>query len=163
MASQNSFDVVSKFDTQELRNAVDQTMREVGTRYDLKDSKTQIEQEEAQLVINTDTEMSLRAIHDILESKLVRRNLSLKILDYQQEEPASGSRVRQIVKLRQGLDDDLAKEISKRIRTEFKKVSPQIQGDLIRVSAKNRDDLQSVIQALKDSDYPVPLQFVNYR
>jgi hypothetical protein len=163
MASQNSFDVVSKFDTQELRNAVDQTMREVGTRYDLKDSKTQIEQEDTQLVINTDTEMSLRAIHDILESKFVRRNLSLKILDYQDEEPASGSRVRQIVKLRQGLNDDLAKEISKRIRTEFKKVSPQIQGDLIRVSAKNRDDLQSVIQALKEADYPVPLQFVNYR
>lgn len=163
MASQNSFDVVSKFDTQELRNAVDQTMREVGTRYDLKDSKTQIEQEETQLVINTDTEMSLRAIHDILESKFVRRNLSLKILDYQEEEPASGSRVRQIVKLRQGLNEDLAKEISKRIRSEFKKVSPQIQGDLIRVSAKNRDDLQSVIQALKESDYPVPLQFVNYR
>jgi uncharacterized protein YajQ (UPF0234 family) len=163
MASQNSFDVVSKFDAQELRNAVDQTMREVGTRYDLKDSKSQIEQEDAQLVINTDSEMSLRAIHDILESKLVRRNLSLKILDYQDEEPASGGRVRQIVKLRQGLNDDLAREISKRIRTEFKKVSPQIQGDLIRVSAKNRDDLQSVIQALKESDYPVPLQFVNYR
>jgi uncharacterized protein YajQ (UPF0234 family) len=163
MASQNSFDVVSKFDAQELRNAVDQTMREVGTRYDLKDSKSQIEQEDAQLVINTDSEMSLRAIHDILESKLVRRNLSLKILDYQDEEPASGGRVRQIVKLRQGLNDELAREISKRIRTEFKKVSPQIQGDLIRVSAKNRDDLQSVIQALKESDYPVPLQFVNYR
>ena len=163
MASQNSFDVVSKFDTQELRNAVDQTMREVGTRYDLKDSKTQIEQEDTQLVINSDSEMSLRAIRDILESKLVRRNLSLKILDYQEEEPASGSRVRQVVKLRQGLNDDLAKEISKRIRSEFKKVSPQIQGDLIRVSAKNRDDLQTVIQALKESDYPVPLQFVNYR
>ncbi len=163
MASQNSFDVVSKFDTQELRNAVDQTMREVGTRYDLKDSKTVVEQDDAQLVINSDSEMSLRAVRDILESKLVRRNLSLKILDYQAEEPASGGRVRQIVKLRQGLNDDLAKEISKRIRTEFKKVSPQIQGDLIRVSAKNRDDLQSVIQALKESDYPVPLQFVNYR
>jgi uncharacterized protein YajQ (UPF0234 family) len=163
MASQNSFDVVSKFDAQEMRNAVDQTMREVGTRYDLKDSKTQIEQEDTQLVINTDTEMSLRAIHDILESKLVRRNLSLKILDYQEEESASGGRVRQIVKLRQGLNDDLAKEISKRIRSEFKKVSPQIQGDLIRVSGKNRDDLQNVIQALKESDYPVPLQFVNYR
>jgi uncharacterized protein YajQ (UPF0234 family) len=107
--------------------------------------------------------MSLRAIHDILESKLVRRNLSLKILDYQAEEPASGSRVRQTVKLRQGLNDDLAREISKRIRTEFKKVTAQIQGDLIRVSAKNRDDLQSVIQVLKESDYPVPLQFVNYR
>ena len=163
MASQNSFDVVSKFDAQELRNAVDQTMREVGTRYDLKDSKTQIEQESEQLVINSDSEMSLRAVRDILESKLVRRNLSLKILDYQEEEPASGGRVRQIVKLRQGLNDDLAKEISKRIRAEFKKVQPQIQGDLIRVSGKNRDDLQTVIQALKESDYPVPLQFVNYR
>lgn len=163
MASQNSFDVVSKFDAQEMRNAVDQTMREVGTRFDLKDSKTQIDQEDTQLVINSDSEMSLRAVRDILESKLVRRNLSLKILDYQDEEPASGGRVRQIVKLRQGLNDDLAKEISKRIRSEFKKVQPQIQGDLIRVSAKNRDDLQSVIQALKESDYPVPLQFVNYR
>ncbi len=163
MASQNSFDVVSKFDAQEMRNAVDQTMREVGTRYDLKDSKTQIDQEDEQLVINSDSEMSLRAVRDILESKLVRRNLSLKILDYQEEEPASGGRVRQNVKLRQGLNDDLAKEISKRIRTEFKKVQPQIQGDLIRVSAKNRDDLQSVIQALKESDYAVPLQFVNYR
>ena len=163
MASQNSFDIVSKFDTQELRNAIDQTMREVGTRYDLKDSKTQVEQEDTQLVINTDSEMSLRAVSDILESKLVRRNLSLKILDYQEEEPASGGRIRQIVKLRQGLNEDLAREISKRIRGEFKKVTPQIQGDLIRVSAKNRDDLQSVIQALKESDYPVPLQFVNYR
>ncbi|MDQ3548600.1 MAG: YajQ family cyclic di-GMP-binding protein [Chloroflexota bacterium] len=163
MASQNSFDIVSKFDAQEMRNAVDQTMREVGTRYDLKDSKTQIEQEDEQLVVNSDTEMSLRAVRDILESKLVRRNLSLKILDYQEEEPASGSRVRQIVKLRQGLNEDLAREISKRIRSEFKKVQPQIQGDLIRVSAKNRDDLQTVIQALKESDYPVPLQFVNYR
>jgi uncharacterized protein YajQ (UPF0234 family) len=163
MASQNSFDVVSKFDKQELRNAIDQTMREVGTRYDLKDSKTQIEEEDTQLIINSDTEMSLRAVRDILESKFVRRNLSLKILDYQEEEPAAGSRVRQVVKLRQGLNDDLAKEITKRIRTEFKKVTPQIQGDLIRVSGKNRDDLQSVIQALKESDYPVPLQFVNYR
>jgi hypothetical protein len=163
MASQNSFDVVSKFDRQELRNAVDQTMREVGTRYDLKDSKTEIEEDDTQLVINTDTEMSLRAVRDILESKFVRRNLSLKILDYQTEEPASGGRVRQVVKLRQGLNEDLAKEITKRIRSEFKKVTPQIQGDLIRVSGKNRDDLQSVIQALKESDYPVPLQFVNYR
>jgi uncharacterized protein YajQ (UPF0234 family) len=163
MASQNSFDVVSKFDKQELRNAIDQTMREVGTRYDLKDSKTQIEEEDTQLIINSDTEMSIRAVRDILESKFVRRNLSLKILDYQEEEPAAGGRVRQVVKLRQGLNEDLAKEITKRIRSEFKKVTPQIQGDLIRVSGKNRDDLQLVIQALKESDYPVPLQFVNYR
>jgi len=163
MASQNSFDVVSKFDKQELRNAIDQTMREVGTRYDLKDSKTQIDEEDTQLIINSDTEMSIRAVRDILESKFVRRNLSLKILDYQEEEPAAGGRVRQVVKLRQGLNEDLAKEITKRIRSEFKKVTPQIQGDLIRVSGKNRDDLQLVIQALKESDYPVPLQFVNYR
>jgi cyclic-di-GMP-binding protein len=163
MAAQSSFDIVSKFDQQELRNAVDQTLREVRTRYDLKDSKTEIEQEDSQLTIMTDTDMSLRSIHDILESKILRRNLSLKILDYQEPENASGGRVRQTVKLRQGINDDLAKEISKRIRSDFKKVTPQIQGDTVRVSAKSRDDLQAVIQALKDSDYPVALQFVNYR
>jgi cyclic-di-GMP-binding protein len=163
MAAQSSFDIVSKFDQQELRNAVDQTMREVRTRYDLKDSRTEIEQEDSQLIISTDSEMSLRSIHDVLESKVLRRNLSLKILDYQEPENASGGRVRQTVKLRQGINEDLAKEISKRIRTEFKKVTPQIQGDMVRVTAKSRDDLQAVIQALRESDYPVALQFVNYR
>lgn len=163
MAAQNSFDIVSKFDHQELRNAVDQATREIGTRYDLKDTKTTIEQEQNQLVIATDTEMSLRAVRDILESKLLRRNLSLKILDYQKEEDASGGRVRQVVKLREGLTDEFAKELSKRIRTEFKKVTPQIQGDLVRVSGKNRDDLQAVIQSLKQDDFATPLQFVNYR
>lgn len=163
MAAQNSFDVVSKFDQQEMRNAVDQALRDIGTRYDLKDSKTTIEQEPDKLTINTDSDMSLKSIHDILESKVIRREMSLKVLDYQDPEDASGGRIRQVVKLRQGIADDLAKEISKRIRTEFKKVSPQIQGDLVRVSAKNRDDLQAVIQALKESDYPVPLQFINYR
>jgi uncharacterized protein YajQ (UPF0234 family) len=163
MATQNSFDIVSKFDHQELRNALDQTMREVRTRFDLKDSKTEIAQEEDQLVISTDSEMSLRAVRDILESKLLRRNLSLKILDYQQEEDSSGGRMRQVVKLREGLNEDLAREISKRIRTEFKKVTPQIQGDLVRVTAKSRDDLQQVIQAFKEAEYAVPLQFINYR
>lgn len=163
MASQNSFDVVSKFDQQEMRNAVDQALRDIGTRYDLKDSKTTIEQEPDKLTINTQSDMSLSAVHDILESKVIRREMSLKVLDYQDPEDASGGRIRQVVKLRQGINDELAKEITKRIRTEFKKVSPQIQGDLVRVSGKNRDDLQSVIQALKESDYPVPLQFINYR
>ena len=158
-----SFDIVSQFDRQELKNAVDQATREITTRYDLKDSKTTIEQEPDKLTINTDSDMSLKSIHDILESKVIRREMSLKVLDYQDPEDASGGRIRQVVKLRQGIADDLAKEISKRIRTEFKKVSPQIQGDLVRVSAKNRDDLQAVIQALKESDYPVPLQFINYR
>lgn len=163
MASTNSFDIVSRFDHQELRNAVDQAMREIGARYDLKDSKTEIEQEKDKLVISTDTEMSLRAVRDILESKVLRRNLSLKILDYQEEQDASGGRVRQEIKLREGLNDDIAKDLAKRIRTEFKKVTPQIQGDLVRVSGKNRDDLQAVIQALKAEDFDVPLQFVNYR
>ena len=163
MASNSSFDIVSKFDHQELRNAIDQAMREIGTRDDLKDSKTTIDQEANQLVISTDTEMSLRAVRDILESKLLRRNLSLKILDYQKEEDASGGRVRQTIKLREGLNDEFAKELSKRIRSEFKKVSPQIQGDLVRVSAKSRDDLQSVIQMLKSEEFETPLQFVNYR
>lgn len=163
MAAQSSFDIVSKFDHQELRNAVDQAMREIGTRYDLKDTKTTIEQETNQLVIATDTEMSLRAVRDILESKFLRRNLSLKILDYQKEEDAAGGRLRQVVKLREGLSDEFAKELSKRIRSEFKKVTPQIQGDLVRVSGKNRDDLQSVIQSLKQEEFATPLQFVNYR
>jgi cyclic-di-GMP-binding protein len=163
MASQSSFDIVSKFDQQELRNAVDQAMREIRTRYDLKDSKTEIEQDEHQLVITTDSEMSLNSVRDILESKVVRRNLSLKILDYQEPENASGGRIRQTIKLRQGINEELAKEISKRIRTEFKKVTPQVQGDIVRVSGKSRDDLQVVIQALRETDYPVALQFVNYR
>lgn len=163
MASQNSFDVVSRFDHQELRNAVDQTLREVRTRYDLKDSKSDIEQEETRLVVTTDSEMSLRAIREILESKVIRRNLSLKILDYKDATDAAGGRMRQEIALREGLNEDLAREISKRIRTEFKKVSPQVQGDLVRVSGKNRDDLQQVIQALRETEYAVPLQFVNYR
>jgi cyclic-di-GMP-binding protein len=163
MAVQNSFDIVSKFDSQELRNAIDQAMREITTRYDLKDSKTEIDQEEDKLVINTSDEMSLRAVRDILESKALRREISLKVFDYQKEEDASGGRIRQEVKLRQGLNDEMAKQISKDIRTEFKKVKPQIQGDLIRVTAKSRDELQDVIQLVKSGDYDMPLQFTNYR
>ena len=163
MASTNSFDIVSRFDHQELRNAVDQAMREIGTRYDLKDSKTEIEQEKDKLVISTDSDMSLRAVRDILASQVPRRNPSLKILNYQEEQDASGGRVRQEVKLREGLTDEIAKNLSKRIRTDFKKVTPQIQGDLVRVSGKNLDDLQAVIQALKAEDLDVPLQFINYR
>lgn len=164
MASQSSFDIVSDFDTQELKNAVDQARREIQTRYDLKDTKTTLDLAETELAINADAEYTLQAVRDILESKLVRRGLSLKILDYGKEEPASGGRFRQVVRLRKGIPDDLAKQISKRIRDEFKKVSPQIQGDAIRVQAKNKDDLQTVIQALRaDASYPVALQFVNYR
>ncbi len=163
MAQLASFDIVSDFDQQELRNALDQALREIQTRYDLKDTKTTIDQGENDLTSNSASETSLQQVRDLLESKFVRRNLSLKILDYQKEEPASGGRVRQVVKLRRGIPDDLARQITKKIRDEHKKVTPQVQGDAVRVQGKNKDDLQEVIQALKTADYPVALQFVNYR
>lgn len=163
MAAASSFDIVSKFDRQELKNAIDQAEREIRTRYDLKDTKTEIQLDENQITITTASEYSLQAVKDTLESKLVSRKLSLKILDYQTEEEASGARMRQVIKLKEGLKDDIAKQITKQIRDEFKKVTPQIQGDIIRVQSKNRDDLQAVIQMLRDADFPVALQFVNYR
>lgn len=163
MAANSSFDVVSKFDQQELKNAVDQAEREVRTRYDLKDTKTEITLDDTSITINTESDYSLGAVRDILESKMISRKLSLKILDYQTEEDASGARKRQLVKLREGISDDIAKKISKEIRDNFKKVNAQIQGDAIRVQAKSRDDLQAVIQHLKSQDYPVALQFTNYR
>lgn len=163
MAAVSSFDIVSKFDQQELKNALDQARREIQQRYDLKDTGTEIDATDTEITINTDSEYTLQAVRDAVESKLVKRSLSLKILDYGKEEAASGGRVRQVVKLKQGIPEDLAKQITKRIRDEFKKVTPQIQGDAVRVQAKNKDDLQAVIQALKAEDYPAALQFVNYR
>ena len=163
MAAVASFDIVSDFDLQELKNALDQAEREVQTRYDLKDTKTRIELGDGVLTLNSDSEYSLQATRDIIESKLVRRGLSLKILDYGKEEPAAGGRMRQVVTLRKGIPEELAKKLTKRIRDDFKKVTPQIQGDAIRVQAKSKDDLQAVIQALKAEDFPVALQFVNYR
>jgi len=163
MASNFSFDVVSKFDFQELKNAVDQAQREIHQRYDLKDTGTDLALTEKDITINTASEYSLQAVRDTLESKLIRRGLSLKILDYQKEEQAAGGRMRQLVKLREGLPEEIAKKLSKQIRDEFKKVTPQIQGDLIRVQAKSKDDLQAVIESLKEEDLPVALQFVNYR
>ncbi|MDQ3696091.1 MAG: YajQ family cyclic di-GMP-binding protein [Chloroflexota bacterium] len=163
MASVASFDIVSDFDQQELKNALDQVDRELRTRFDLKDTKTTVELGDNTLTITTDSEMTLNSVRDLIESKFHRRGLSLKILDYQTEEPASGGRVRQLVKLRRGIPEDLAKQISKRIRDDFKKVTPQIQGNAVRVQGKNRDDLQAVIQALKEDTFPVALQFENYR
>jgi len=163
VASLASFDIVSSYDEQELKNALDQARRDVQTRFDLKDTKTEIEHSGAEITIHTENEYSLTAVKDIIESKFVKRGLSLKILDYQDEQDASHGRKRQVVKLRNGIPDDIAKQINKRIRDEFKKVTPQIQGDAVRVQAKSRDDLQAVIQALKESDYPVALQFTNYR
>jgi cyclic-di-GMP-binding protein len=164
MASLFSFDIVSKFDPQEMKNALDQAEREIQQRYDLKDTKTEVELADDKITINTASEYSLEAVRDIIESKFIKRGLSLKILDYGEEQQASGGRLRQEAKLKQGVADDLAKQLSKRIRDEFKKVTPQIQGDSLRVQAKTKDDLQSVIQALKaNDDFPVALQFTNFR
>ncbi|MGZ3584794.1 MAG: YajQ family cyclic di-GMP-binding protein [Ktedonobacterales bacterium] len=162
-AAENSFDVVSQYDEQELVNALDQTRRDVGTRYDLKDTKTEITHDKKHITIVTDSEFTLKNVRDVLESKLVRRNLSLKILKPGEVEPAAGGKVRQVFELQQGISQELAKEITKLIRDNFPKVKGQIQGDAVRVTAKSRDDLQAVISMLKQKDYPVPLQFINYR
>jgi uncharacterized protein YajQ (UPF0234 family) len=163
MASDCSFDVVSQFEEQELVNALDQTRREIQTRYDLKDTKTEVAHSKDTITFLTDSEMTLKSVRDILETKAVKRGLSLKIFKYGKEEAASGSKVRQVVSLQQGISQELAKDINKQIRDSFPKVRPQIQGDAIRVIAKNRDDLQAVISFLKQKDLPVPLQFINYR
>jgi cyclic-di-GMP-binding protein len=163
MASDCSFDIVSQFDEQELVNAIDQTRREVQTRYDLKDTKTEIVHNKDNITILTDGSLTLKSVRDILESKAVRRNLSLKIFKIGKEENAAGGKVRQVIQLQQGLTPELAKEMSKYIRENYPKVKPQIQGDAIRVTAKSRDDLQGVIALLKQKDYPVALQYINYR
>lgn len=163
MASENSFDIVSQYDEQELVNALDQTRREVTTRFDLKDSHTTISLEKKKLTITSASEMTLKSVLDVLESKMVRRGLSLKILKPGAVESASGGAVRQTFDLQQGIDQDLARTITKLIRDSFPKVRAQIQGESVRVMGKSRDDLQGVIALLRDKDFPVPLQFVNYR
>ncbi|NWF60625.1 MAG: YajQ family cyclic di-GMP-binding protein [Fischerella sp.] len=163
MASTYSFDVVSDFDRQELVNAVDQTAREIKSRYDLKDTQTTVELGEQSIVISTDSEFTLESVHNVLREKAAKRNLSQKIFDFGKVESASGNRVRQEIKLKKGINQEQAKQISKLIRDEFKKVQASIQGDAVRVSAKNKDDLQAVIQRLKQEDFPVALQFTNYR
>jgi uncharacterized protein YajQ (UPF0234 family) len=163
MAGDCSFDIVSQFDEQELVNAIDQTRREVQTRYDLKDTKTEIAHGKTNITILTDSSLTLKNVRDILESKAIRRNLSLKIFKPGKEENAAGGKVRQLIELQQGISQELAKEISKYIRDNNPKVRPQVQGDAVRVSAKSRDDLQGVIALLKQKDYTVALQFINYR
>ncbi|MDY6786254.1 MAG: YajQ family cyclic di-GMP-binding protein [Cyanobacteriota bacterium] len=163
MASNYSFDIVSDFDQQEMVNAVDQTAREIQSRYDLKDTKSTVELGENQISINTDSDFTLEAIHTILRAKAAKRNLSQKIFEPGKIESASGSRVRQEITLKKGISQEIAKKISKLIRDEFKKVQASIQGDAVRVSSKSKDDLQTVMQRVKQEDFPVALQFTNYR
>ena len=165
MAGEFSFDVVSEFDAQELRNALDQVRREIATRFDFKGATAEITQEKDALAIMADSELRAKSIRELIESKAIRRSLSLKIFDWGEIEEAGGNTVRQRVGLRRGLPDDLAKKITKLIRDDYPKVKSQIQGDAIRVSGKSKDELQKVITRLRtESDgYPVPLQFQNYR
>ncbi|MEI8251127.1 MAG: YajQ family cyclic di-GMP-binding protein [Synechococcus sp. ELA057] len=163
MAESFSFDVVSDFDRQELVNAIDQVRRDVTTRYDLKDSNTEISLEEASITITTASDLTLQAVEDILRQKATKRNLSLKIFDFQPAQPVGGNRVQQVVKLRKGLSQELAKSLSKLVRDNLKKVTVAIQGESLRVTGKSKDDLQQAIQLLKAQDVDVPLQFENYR
>jgi uncharacterized protein YajQ (UPF0234 family) len=163
MAGDVSFDVVSDFDDQELRNALDQVRREVGQRYDFKGVTVDLTQARDELVLLTDDEYRAGAVKDLIESKAIRRNLSLKIFDWGKVEPAGGNKVRQQITLRRGLDEDVARRLTKLIRDEFPKVKSQIQGDAVRVSGKSKDELQKVIARLRELDEPVPLQFQNYR
>ena len=163
MAATYSFDIVSDFDRQELVNALDQTQREIASRYDLKDTKTTLELGEGAIAVNSDSEFTLQAVQIVLQTKAAKRNLSLKIFDFGTVESASGNRVRQEIKLKKGIGQEIGKQITKLIRDRLKKVQPSIQGDVVRVSSKSKDDLQQVIQLLKQEDFPIDLQFTNYR
>ncbi|KEO77295.1 YajQ family cyclic di-GMP-binding protein [Paenibacillus polymyxa] len=163
MASENSFDIVSKMDMQELTNAVHQTEREIETRFDFKDSKSSLKLEKEALTIASEDEYKLNAVIDILQSKMAKRGLSLKNVEYGKLEPASLGSVRQRLSLKQGIDQDNAKKINILIRDSKLKVKSQIQGDQIRVIGKNRDDLQAVIQLLRKADLPLELQFTNMK
>ena len=158
-----SFDVVSDFDRQELVNTLDQVRRDVGQRYDLKDSATEIELEEGSLTITTASDMTLEAVVDVLRQKATKRDLSLKIFDFQPPETVGGNKVKQQVLLRKGLSQELAKQLSKTVRDALKKVTVAIQGDSLRITGKSKDDLQQAIQLLKAQDVELPLQFENYR
>jgi uncharacterized protein YajQ (UPF0234 family) len=163
MAQDYSFDVVSQFDRQELVNAVNQAQREIATRYDFKDTGATIELGEKEINLHGPSDFKMKAMLDVLQSKLVKRQLSLKILKPGPIEPAAKGTVRQKIELQEGIADELAREMVKQIKQVSPKVQPRIQGDAIRVSSREKDLLQQVIQALKASEGPVPLQFINYR
>lgn len=163
MSSESSFDIVSSIDMQELNNAINQALKEIENRFDFKGSKSSIALEKNELVIVSDDEYKLQSVIDILQSKMVRRGISLKNLQYGKIEPAASSTVRQRISLKQGIDQENAKKINILIRDSKLKVKSQIQGDQIRVSGKSKDDLQKVIQLLKQADLPLELQFVNFR
>lgn len=163
MASEYSFDIVSKVDLQEVNNAVTQAVKEIETRFDFKGSKSSIKLEGETLVVASDDEYKLKSVVDILQSKLIKRGVPILNLDYGKVEPAAGQTVRQQIKLKQGIDQEHAKKINVLIRDSKLKVKSQIQGDQLRVTGKSKDDLQAVMKLLREGDIPLDLQFVNYR
>ncbi len=159
-----SFDVVSEVDFQEVRNAVDQAAREVSTRFDFKNTGSTVELSEKTIELATESDQRLKALTQVLEEKLVKRKVSLKLLSYGNVEEASKGTVRQTVTLNVGISDEKAREIGKYIKgLTLKGVQHQVQGDQLRVSGKKRDDLQKVIAELKEKDFGIPLQFINFR
>jgi cyclic-di-GMP-binding protein len=159
----NSFDVVSKVDVQEVSNAIQQALKEIHTRFDLKDSKSNIEQEKDAIVLHSADEYKLKAVNDILQQKLVKRGVSLKALTYGPVEPAAGGAAKRRVTMQQGIAIEKAREIVKLVKDSKKKAQASIQADLVRISGKDRDTLQEVIALLKGHDFGIDLQFTNYR
>lgn len=163
MAQQNSFDIVSQVDRAEINNALDQTMKEVRQRFDFKGSSAAVVLEAEELILTAEDEMKLRNMNDILQQKLVRRNVPLKAFSYGRIEPAAGGTVRQHVAIQQGIPTDKAKEIVKFIKETKAKVQASIQGDVVRVTGKDRDTLQDIIAQLKGKDFNINMQYTNYR
>ncbi|MDW7651813.1 MAG: YajQ family cyclic di-GMP-binding protein [Bacillota bacterium] len=163
MAKNESFDVVSQVNMQEVDNAINQTNKEIGQRYDFKNSKAEVTLEDGNLKIIAEDDFRIRSVVDILQTKLIRRNVPIKNLEYGKVEEAGGGMARQIVGLKQGIDTETAKKMVKDIKGLKLKVQAQIMDDQLRVSGKKRDDLQDVIAFLKENDYNLELQFINYR
>jgi cyclic-di-GMP-binding protein len=163
MAQQNSFDIVSQVEIAEVKNALDQTMKEVRQRFDFKGSRAEVRLEEGELILTAEDETKLRNMNDILQQKLVRRGVPLKALSYGRVEPAAGGTVRQHAKIQQGVPSEKAKEIVKFIKETKLKVQAAIQGDTVRVSGRDRDTLQDAIARLKAKDFGINMQYTNYR
>jgi uncharacterized protein YajQ (UPF0234 family) len=163
MAAENSFDIACKIDMQEVTNALDQARREIETRYDLKGSKNEVKLEETDITLTVADDMKLRAVIDILQSKLHKRGVPLKALDYGKVEEASGGALRQKITIQQGIPIEKAREIVRLVKDSKVRVQAAIQEDQVRVSGKNRDDLQKIIALVKEKDFGVALQFTNYR
>jgi uncharacterized protein YajQ (UPF0234 family) len=163
VATDASFDIVSRIDRQELDNALNQARKEIENRFDFRHSKTSIEADEKKITLVSDDELKMRNVVDVLRSKAVKRGVDVKAFEFGELEPAAGTTVRQVITLRAGIPKDKSRELVEKIKSLKLKVNAQYQDEQIRVSGKNKDDLQKVIAALREFEFDLPLQFVNYR